>query len=406
MGEHAVLSASSSKKWINCSASIELESFFEDKSSVYADEGTLAHKLAEVQLRFLTGAITKRKFNSETKKIEEEIGAFYKEQYSDINEVNEKIEEMALYINVFISHIQEIFNVYKSQDVDTVLEVEKRLDYSSVAKDGFGTGDVVILSGTTIHIIDLKYGKGVKVDSDNNTQLMLYGLGALNEYDNDLQIETVKFTIGQPRLDHISDWEMSATELYDFGESVIKPKAELALEKGNTPCAGSHCVDGFCKAKKTCKAFTNRHLDLKKFELKHPNLLTNDELAEVLGITDTLKKWNETVKAHAIDLMLKGGTIEGFKLVEGRSTRSFSDSGQVLEKLERSSISETDYTEKKMKSLATLEKVLGKKVFTELLGEFVFKPKGSPTIADVQDKRPSYNSAENDFDEIDYSKES
>lgn len=394
MSVHAKLSASGSKKWLNCPASVELESHFTDETSVYAQEGTFAHQLAEIKIKL---HFKKGGFSELQKQLLDVKKSIQKEDFN-FNEIDKYTEN-------FKDYVVEVYNSYLGSDY-IGLFIEERLDYSKYAKDGFGTGDIVILTDKNLHIIDLKYGKGIKVDAQENTQLMMYGLGGLSMFEIDLlelDIKTVKMTIYQPRIDNISEFEMAKCELIDWGVEVVKPLSELALQTTNLPCAGNHCDEGFCKAKAVCKAYNNRYLDLQKYEFKHPQMLTNDEIANVLSVCDTLKKWGDTVKTYALDKMLQGLQIHGYKVVEGKSLRKINDEEKAIKLLKEAGFKKSDYLYTKIATIPKLETLLGKKNFYELLGDIVEKPKGAPTIALNSDKRVEYNSPQGDFADFNYS---
>lgn len=381
-GAHAVLSASGSYKWLNCPASIQLEANFEEKESVYALEGVFAHELCEFVLHKMRASVP-----IDWEKDTEELQRCCKKQ-------GYNFEDMKKGAECYRDYIIE-------QGTPKQFFIEKRLDYSFWATDGFGTGDCVLVYDKHIHIIDYKFGKGVKVDAPNNPQLMLYGLGALMEFNLLGDINTVKFSIVQPRLDHISEWEIPANKLYEWGSDVVQPKAELALSGEGGAYAGVHCSKGFCKARGACKTYALYHLNtLSSHDRKHPSLLTNDEIASIMQVADTYKGWVDGVKAYTLEKLLQGELIKGLKVVEGKSLRKYSDENAVIEILKKQKVKKADYMEERILSVPKLEVLLGKERFNNLLGSLVVKPTGSPTIAFEDDKRPVYNSALHDFKDI------
>lgn len=391
MGSHARLSASSSKKWLNCPLSVVLEEQFKDEESEYAKEGTIAHELGELKIKLDLGRITRTEY------INQRDDALKDFKFDDFDK---DLKELDDYTDTYKEFVIERYNSALKNCEEAEVLIEERLDYSKYAKDGFGTGDVVICDYENIEIIDLKYGKGVKVDAFENTQLMLYGLGALEIYGDLFDIKTVKMTIFQPRLDNISTYEISTDELLKWGNEVVKPKAEVAFNGLGEAVCGEYCDIGFCKARPLCKAYAEKHLKVADFKAKHPSLLTNDELVDIYDIAITYDKWVKTIKSYILQEMLKGERFTGLKLVEGRSIRSFTDEDKVIEILQQKNFDRNVYIIEKLASVAELEKILGKDNFKELLGEFVDKPKGSPTITTIEDKRPEYNSAELDFQDI------
>lgn len=382
---HARLSASGSKKWLNCPGSVRLEEKFTDSGSEYAAEGTTAHTLGELKISLALKSITRPTYHKRVKQLD----------------TNDEMEE---YTDGYLDYVLERFNALCGECADSRLMVEERIDLSDFVPDGFGTGDAVLVGGGVLEIIDLKYGKGVKVEAAENTQLMLYALGALTAYDWLYGIDTVRLHIYQPRLDNVDVWECTADSLREWGEWV-KERAALALEEDAPCCAGKYCDDCFCKARAVCRAYTEEKQKLAYLDFKRPAELDDDEIAEVLDQADALAKWAKAVSEYALDQALNHGVrYPGFKLVEGRSNRAYTDEDKVITTL----IDNTNYTEKdilvrKLKGITEMEKLLGKKKFGELLGDLVVKPQGKPVLVHTEDKRPEINSNENakaDFEEI------
>ena len=382
---HARLSASGSKKWLNCPGSVRLEEKFTDSGSEYAAEGTAAHTLGELKICLAIKSITRPAYHKKVKQLE-------------------ICDEMEEYTDGYRDYVLERFNALCSECTDSRLMVEERIDLSDFVPDGFGTGDAVLVGGGVLEIIDLKYGKGVKVEAAENTQLMLYALGALTAYDWLYGIDIVHLHIYQPRLDNVDVWECTADSLREWGEWV-KERAALALEDDAPCCAGKYCDDNFCKARAVCRAYAEERQKLAYLDFKRPAELDEDEIAEVLDQADALAKWAKAVSEYALDQALNHGVhYPGFKLVEGRSNRAYTDEDKVIAAL----IDNTNYTEKdilvrKLKGITEMEKLLGKKKFGELLGDLVVKPQGKPVLVHTEDKRPEINSNENakaDFEEI------
>lgn len=381
---HAKLSASGAKRWMACPPSVALEAEFPNKSSEFAEEGTQAHALAELICRYNNGEMNKRKFNSELKKLQEN-------KYWN--------EEMQGYIENYANQVWEIFNEVKKECKDAEILFEQRLDFSAWVEEGFGTGDVVIIADGTVQIIDLKYGKGVGVSAENNPQLRLYGLGAMDTYGMLYDIEKVKMTIIQPRLDNYSTEEITVEELVRWAEEEVKPKAELAYKGEGEYCAGDHCR--FCKAKAVCRARAEENQKIAEYDFVEPPTLRPSEISDILRRIDNLVKWVEDVKAYALDAALnKGITFEGWKVVEGRSVRQYKDEQLVYEALSETYSDDQIYT-KKLKGITDMTKLLGKEKFEELLGTLVIKPQGKPTLALESDKRPEFKpvDAKSDFEE-------
>lgn len=382
---HATLSASASHRWMNCPGSVSLCRDIPDKGSSYAEEGTLAHSLAELIINYNLGRITKTEFNRKMKEIKN--NPFY-------------CQEMLDYIEDYTKNIWELMNEAKAVSKDAELLTEQRLDFSAWVPDGFGTGDVVIVYDKFIHICDLKYGKGVSVSAEMNPQLMLYGLGALNTYDMLYDIETVKLTILQPRLDSISSYEISAEGLLRWGEEEVKPAAKEALTDGAKCTAGDWCR--FCKAKALCRARKDAMTELAKMEFKDARLLEDTEIGEVLRMVDQLTAWASDVKEYAQEEAEKGKKWDGWKLVEGRSNRKYSDESKVADALRNAGYDDALIYEKKLYGITAMEKIVGKKPLAELCGSLIIKPPGKPVLVPESDKRPEINSADSakkDFEE-------
>lgn len=378
---HAILSASGAHKWLNCPPSARLEEPIPNKSSEYAAEGTLAHELGEITLRKELGEITTRKFNAEVKKVEAD------KLYT---------ADMPDYVGIYVDTCLEKVAEAKAKTPDAVTCIEQRLDFSQYVPQGFGTGDFVIIADGTMEICDLKYGKGVPVSAKNNPQMMLYGLGALNEYGFLYDIETVKMTIIQPRLDNISTFEISAADLMDWGEKGVKPLAELAFKGEGEFKAGEHC--GFCRAKCTCKARADKNLELAKYEFRSSPELSNMDVADILGRVDELVKWATDVKEYALEQALQGVEYEGFKVVEGRSNRKYADQDVVADILMANDFTiDKIYKPRELQGLTNMEKIVGKKKLTQLVGDYIIKPPGKPTLVPEEDKREPYNPAAADF---------
>lgn len=381
MSAHALLSASGSSRWMKCTPSAVLESKLPESTSKYAEEGTLAHEIGELMLRRHNGELKTRKYNSLIKKHMEN------ELYS---------EELLINATSYANFVIERHNNALSQCSDAILSVEAKLDFSRYVPEGFGTGDAVIIYDGNMEIIDLKYGKGVPVYADNNSQMMLYALGALEEFSTLYKIDLIEMTIYQPRLDNISRWGIEVQELITWAESELKPKADLAIKGEGEFVSGSHCK--FCKLKSTCRARAEKNLEMAKFEFKKPELLTESEISQVLKQAKELKAWADDIWDFAFDAALNGQEWDGFKLVEGRSVRKYADENKVIGTLE--SAGYKDIYDVKLKGITAMEKQLSKAVFNELLKDLVVKPEGKPVLVESTDKREQINSAAKDFNII------
>lgn len=384
MAQHAKLSASGAKKWMACPGSVVLEAQFPDESSSYAQEGTTAHSLGEAKIKLATKAYTKAKYHKAVKDLE----------------ITEEMEE---YTDGYRDFVLERFHAAKANTPDAKLLLEQRLDFSEWVPGGFGTGDCVIVADGYLEIIDLKYGAGVVVSVEGNPQLRLYALGASAAWDYLYGFDEVTMTIYQPRRDNISTETVTADELYLWGDEVMV-KAELA-NSGTDECyAGSHCDDGFCKARPVCRAYAESCSQLAALDFKRPNLLSVEEVSEVLELSGRLTKWAELVKAYALEQARSGVKFPGYKLVEGKSSRSYNlADAKIVDWLTDHGYAQDDLMIRKLRTVADMEKFLGKSVFNELLGSYVLKSPGAPTLAPIDDNRPeisSVDAAKEDFKDM------
>lgn len=377
---HAALSASGSSRWLVCTPSASMEKGLADTTSEFAKEGTFAHELSELFFANQHQGMTKRTFNSKFKKMKEN------EFYS---------EELLQHVEEYVDLVAERINAAKARSKNPTFMFEERLDLTEYVPESFGTGDVILFSGGVLEIIDLKFGKGIEVSAENNSQLRLYGLGALSLFDLIEDVDEVIMTIIQPRLDNVSSEILTAEELRAWGTDYVKPKAEMAWNGEGEFVPGDHCR--FCKIKHTCRARADKQLNV-PHKLKDPNLLTPEEVADILFQADELKKWAGDVQEYALEKAQNGTEFEGWKVVEGRSTRKYSDDAAVLEKLSKS-YDVSQITETKLLTISKLEGTIGKKTVSEKIGDLVLKPPGKPTLVPESDKRPAMG-AESDFDII------
>ena len=373
---HAILSASASKRWLSCPPSARLERKFPDKAGEAAREGTLAHALAEAQIRHYLGEITD----------EEEALRI------------ETIRDNPLYTKEMGEHVEEYVDlcIEKINEAHGTALVEERLDFSRWVKHGFGTGDMIIIGNDVLEIVDLKYGKGVPVSAEGNTQMQLYALGAIEQYGCIYDFDHVRMSIYQPRCDGLSTQLMSVGDLLAWGEQ-IKPIADLAYAGKGEFRAGDHCR--FCKAAPQCKALSEYNMEIAKLEFQNADLLTDDEVSFVLARVDGLVRYAEKIKTWALGEALNGHKWPGFKVVEGRSNRRITDEAKAARLLHKAGYGDdVIYKPVEMQTITNLEKLITKKKFTMLLGGVVEKPPGKPTLVPEDDKRPEYNPAKNDFE--------
>lgn len=374
--KHAVLSASGAYRWLACPPSARLEEQFEETTSTYAEEGTLAHGIAEQKLRFLLKQISAQDYAQALQVFEK--NEFYSASMLD-------------YIETYASIVMKKVNEAKARSADAVVLLEQKLDFSDWVPEGFGTGDVVIISDGVLEIIDLKYGKGVPVAAEDNAQMRLYALGALATFDSLYDIKIIRMTIVQPRLDSVSSDEITAEMLYWWADTELIKRAQLAWEGKGEFQPGEHCQ--FCRARFNCRARAEANLELTKMDFRKPELLTDEEIGEVLKQADELKAWVSDVFDYAlVQARDHGKKFKGWKLVEGRSVRKYADEEAVAKTLLEAGYKEEQIYEKKLWGITAMEKLLGKTLFNELLGGLVVKPTGKPTLVPETDKRPELNS--------------
>lgn len=365
--EHAFLSASGAHRWLNCTPSAELEKQFHDTVGSYAAEGTLAHSLAELKLR---------------NQFEIMKSSEYKQRLAEIQSDELYQREMDGYTDTYVDYIRSLCMAFAGTPY---VVIEKRLDFSHIVPSGFGTGDCVILYGDTLHIVDLKYGKGVTVSAENNPQLRLYALGAIREYSLLYTIRQVQMHIVQPRLDNISIDSLTADELRRWGEWV-KPLAEQASKGAGEFHAGDWCR--FCRAKAQCRARAVQMLEIGKRQTD--TLLSDAEIGSILTAAQSLQSWVKSLEDYVEKQLIAGKDIPGWKLVEGRSNRTLTNTDVAFQVLEQSGYDAALLYERKPLNLTALEKLCGKKHLTELIGGYIVKPPGKPTVVPVSDKRRPY----------------
>ena len=380
---HAKLSASGAHRWMACPPSANLEARFPDRPSEFAEEGTFAHSLAELILRYNNNEISKRAYTTRLNRLKKDP------MYS---------QEMQDYIADYAQQVWEQFNEARASCPDAQIFFEQRLDFSEYVPEGFGTGDVVIIADDLMQVIDLKYGKGVGVSAEGNPQLRLYGLGAYLEHSMLYDIQRVKTTIIQPRLDSISTEEISVEDLLGWAGEQVRPRALMAMRGEGEFRAGEHCR--FCKAFATCRAQKDYQMELMKYDFADAELLEDSEIGDVLARADALVKWAEAVKGYAFDQALNHGAhFDGWKRVEGRSNRKYTDEKQVAERLAEAGYAEI-YKPQELQGITAMEKLVGKKRLAELLGDLVEKPEGKPVLAPESDRRPELNTAQKARDEF------
>jgi hypothetical protein len=357
---HSIYSASGAHRWMACPPSALLEQQFPDETSIYAEEGTAAHDLAEHKLKKALKMRSKKPTSS----------------YQ-----SDEMDEMT---DLYVEYCLGLIEKAKENCQDLQILIEQKLDFSDYVPEGFGTGDLVVVGNGTLHVVDLKYGRGVVVSAEKNPQMMLYALGALSLFDMLYDIKKVSMHIVQPRIDNFSTYEIAVDELLTWAEEELKPKALLASTGGGEFCAGDHCR--FCRAKNQCRARAVKNLELLKYEFQDPALLTDDEIAEIIGLAEELSKWAGDIYTYATALAINEGRHwDGYKLVEGRTRRKYTDEDAVAQTAKAAGYK--DIFKETLISITEMEKLMGKNKFKEILGGLVEKPKGKLTLVPETDKR-------------------
>ena len=378
MGAHALLSPSSAHRWLNCTPSPKLEAREPDSSSSYAEEGTLAHAFCARELKFYLGLPT----NHEAKEIRELFDKYY-------------TAEMDEHVQTYRTVVLEKFEKARQTTPDPRLLVETRLDFGNYIPDAFGTADAVIIADGMMEIIDFKYGKGVRVEAERNPQMMIYALGAYDEFSLEYDIKQVRMTIVQPRLQNISEYTMSVYDLMAWAENTLKPTAMKAYNGEGEQKPGDWCR--FCKVRGKCKALAEDCISTASM-FSDPRLITPEMMAsEVLPRLASIKSWVTDVEEYALQRALDGEKFKGYKVVEGRSNRKITDAQGVLKVLSGEYDTEALMKPRELKTITDLERIIGKKRFAELCSDYITKPQGKPTLVPESDKRPPFNSAEDDF---------
>ena len=375
MADHAVLSASGSHRWLNCTPSARLELEFENTGSEAAREGTAAHALCEHKL--------KRALHMRSRR-----------PVSDYDS-----DEMEECTDAYVDFVMEQYEAAKQVCEDPVILIEQRLDFSCYVPDGFGTGDCLIISDDRLHIIDFKYGMGVLVEAEGNPQMKLYALGALAVYDALYDIREVSMTIFQPRRENVSTWAIPVEDLKAWAENELKPRAKMAYDGEGEYLPGEWCT--FCRAAVRCRARAEEKLKLAQTEFRMPPLLTDAEIEDILAVLPDLTKWANEITAYALDTALNHGKEwNGFKVVQGRSVRKYRDEAAVAEAAKEAGYK--DIYRQSLIPLTEMQRLMGKDRFEEILGGLITKAPGRPTLVPKSDRRPAMNvsNAINEFYEI------
>lgn len=375
MPKHAYLSASASHRWLACPPSAKLCANIADQTSEYAQQGTDCHELCAYLVEKALG----RAVTDPTENL-----TFYD-------------AEMQICAEEYRNYVLEQIEAAKEFCKDPQVMIEQRLDFSRWVENGFGTGDCVIVADEVLQIIDYKHGLGVLVSAGDeehggNSQMMCYALGALEAFGDIYDINQIKMTIFQPRRDNVSTYTISKDDLLKWAEEVLAPTAQLAYTGKGEFKAGDHCQ--FCKVKATCRKRAEYNLELAKHDFEMPATLDDIEIAAILAKVDEMISWGNDIKEYALQQAQSGVHFDGWKIVEGKSNRKFTDEAAVVFKVKDAGY---DPYEKKLLGITAMSTMLGKKKFEELLGELVYKPPGKPTLVPESDKRPAMNTAIDDF---------
>lgn len=381
---HALLGASKASQWISCPPSALLQDGIAEKTSAYAEYGTLGHELAENRLR--------RKLT-----ICNSSQRLMLDKALDVIKANLLYDrEMETAIQDYVDLVEERYFAAKVRSSDAVILLEERVDFSEWVPEGYGTGDVVIIADGILEVIDLKMGKGVPVSAVGNPQMRLYGLGAWAEYNYLYSIDEVHMTIVQPRLDSVSTDDMRIGELLEWAETVVKPAAAQAFAGEGDFKSGDHCR--WCKVKGSCRARADENMKALAYEFKDPALLTLDEIGSILFVAEQLKAWSKDVEDYAFEQAKAGNKIPQWKLVEGRSNRAITDKDAARSAFEAAALDSDKYLKpQELLGIGDLEKRIGKKELAALLDGLIMKPPGKPVHVPETDKRPELNSVDQDF---------
>lgn len=375
MGKHAILSASGAHRWLECTPAARLELEFKDQESTAAAQGTAAHNLCEHKLKKALHIRSKR----------------------PVSEFND--DEMEEHSDAYVEYVLEQLEEVKKNCKDPLVLIEERLDFSCYVPEGFGTADTIIIGDKNLHIIDMKYGQGILVYAEDNPQMKLYALGALASYESLYDIEEVTMHIFQPRRENVSAWTISVDELKKWAENDLVPKAKLAFKGEGEYLPGDWCT--FCRAAVKCRARADEKLRLAQSEFKLPPLLTDNEIEEILSKLSDLTKWANDIVTYATDAAVNHGKEwSGFKVVEGRSNRKYKDEDKIAEVAKANGYKDIYRTS--LITLTEMEKLMGKQKFKDILGDFIIKPPGKPTLVPLSDKRQAFNvsSAKTEFNKI------
>lgn len=386
MSEHALLSPSGAKRWLSCTPSARLELEFEDSAGTAAEEGTLAHSMAELVIGRKLGRVIKK---------------VYDQRLADLKTHSLYEPSMFDYCEDYAAFVIEKYNEVRVHTPDAEIHLETKVDLTGLIPEGFGTIDVRIVANDVLIIIDFKYGKGVRVEAEDNEQLKIYGIGGVQLSELDYDIRRVVMIIYQPRIDNIATFELTTTTLMQWGREYLAPRARLAFSGDGSYSPGDHCR--FCRAKPVCKSLANYQLEVAKHEFMLADLMNELDIADILKRYDGFINWIESVADYALGEAVKGKQYPGFKLIEGKSNRAYKNENEVVTLLVSKGHNEDDLYNRKIKGVGDMEKELGKADFNRLVEPMLIKPKGKPALAPLSDPRKLYDrneEAQDDFKNV------
>lgn len=368
---HALLSASSAHQWMHCTPSARLGENAPDKTSEYAEEGRLAHSIAELKLRKKFEVMTQRTYTARLNKLKKD------HRYSP---------ELDTITGTYLEYVTELAMIYPSRPA---VVVEQQVEFSRWVPEGFGTSDCIILGSQRMDVVDFKAGRGVAVDAERNPQMMLYALGALEAYSMLYDIQDVRLHIVQPRVSSTpSTWETTAENLLKWADAEVKPLADLAWKGEGETTPGDWCR--FCRVKAQCRARADQYAMLEDFAAIPGPLLSDAEIGERLTQAKGLTQWAKDLEAYALAACLEGRELPGWKVVEGRRTRAFDDPDAAFGDIVAAGVDEAMLYERRPLTLSQIEKIVGKTRFAEIAGAHIVKSPGKPTLAPASDKREPY----------------
>jgi hypothetical protein len=378
-GEHALLSPSAASRWLNCTAAPRLEAEAPDNETEYALEGTLAHAYCARKLKSFMGLDT----SEEDKEIEQLKGTYHT---GEMDEHTDTYKEIVL----------EKWNAARLHTRDAQLLVETRLDFTKHIPEAFGTADAIVIADGLMEVIDFKYGKGVRVSAIENAQMMIYALGAYETFSFEYNIDRVKMTIVQPRLDNLSEYELSVDSLLTWAKEVLAPAAREAFRGDGPQKPGKWCR--FCRVKCSCRALAESCVDIAK-EYESMKLISPEEMAaKILPWLSIIKSWCCSVEEYTLQQAMSGVSYEGYKVVEGRSNRVIREPQKVMTLLYDAGYPIDSYMKpEELRTITDIEKNIGRKAFNTLCGDLITKPQGKPTLVEASDKRPAYDAIADDF---------